>query len=751
MPSLTAPLPCLRVVPALLFAILVLDLPASLPGLELSEDQPTLANTLQAQWRLAPLETVLAQLAATAGLPMRLSAGIKKRIASHEVVTLEDGTACSAAEVIQELEVVQDLQWSISGGTMLVETADEADLRPAQRQVCWQEDQPLIPGSNDGLQTTPQGTKVITGVFTPPDITVLVGQVAEDLASDPTGGHPADMISTASGSVLMHDHPHRIAVMQHRLAMLNRLRNEAQLVRVTFGVLKPEDAAPDGIIATAQADAVLPKLQQVRTAVLEVSGPGRPASLAEETEAHTIVRGLDIVSSSYEPQMETLTSGMRLQIQRLPSLVGPEFQISGIIEDDISCSQSHLEGGVTVTGNASFPNPMRHTIDLPTRWTWLPEARLAIPRHCALVMQTQLPSGHAVLLVQPGESSDAAIPGRFQLSDQPLPLAAQLAAIAMDCHAGLAISRTCQQQEDWSTPLALPLHPDWSALASALSALHIRLQLEGSRLVVDVAKDTDQVVEILPLWSLAPLSGSRTPEHLGIISITDKRCYQAQEFTRLPTLDLEALLQKFAPSLDTAHVYQIENGLMLYRGQLSEASHLIGTLAALQQAQVSGWWWRLYALTDDAVTASPQDILSAHDWATLKDSQRRLISSFASSADGVGEEYAGNQHRIIEEADIVQGLLEPIVGDVITGSRVTVRARQRADGIQVAVDLRMAVERPATQSSVLTQAGKEAITVDLPKVASSQVCREVTLPAGAAAILTSGGVRYALTCSPLHP
>lgn len=148
-----------------------------------------------------------------------------------------------------------------------------------------------------------------------------------------------------------------------------------------------------------------------------------------------------------------------------------------------------------------------------------------------------------------------------------------------------------------------------------------------------------------------------------------------------------------------------------------------------------------------AVPADPRPVLDAAAATALIQDGRRL-ATFVCANGQQNHHFSGEQQQIIADANVVQGVFDPILSTIADGLVVDVSPTITVGG--VLADLRLSEVIPGVVRSrpIGGVAGTTQVRLDLPRQRQHVQGDERLIPPGGAALILAGDHAYALTFTP---
>ncbi len=419
------------------------------PALDVVGAAPYLENRYRAEWRSEVLAKVLKEIEKQTA-PIVPSPGMSK-IIDTQLVTLIDTSKVHMRDTLELLERTQDLHITAEPLRLFVETW--TDFRDRKRHLVNLELRNYgffvaprdFPGPQLGYGVLEGGGaggggfslyKQVTDHHSTgrvPDPQEVVGWLS-DLATDA----PTELRGNGNLHVMVTDEEEvaiRAALeqMQQRLLQHNRWR-------VSFGTLPAGQSLVTGFTTPADAHAIIPRLQTLRTLTLSAMNGQRTHSV--DGRQQSLIDGLDVVNSQFDPTVTVLITGVAADLR--PS-IGSVFnhvayQLSWV--DPLPAGTNELTNPTrikagsssTTTTTTTTPgekstakDPKSDVPDKPTTttlttnnttevgdtrpgvtipitkpvfWTWIPRGEVMLPKDRALVLATEHPAGTAVMILE---------------------------------------------------------------------------------------------------------------------------------------------------------------------------------------------------------------------------------------------------------------------------------------------------------------------------------------------------------------
>ncbi len=398
------------------------------PAVEFVGDPPAyLGQRYRADWRMAPLTTVLDGIAAFIEKPVVRSEAVRGRAA--EPVLQIDEKKVTLREALELLEATQRLHFIAEPLRLRVET--DQDARDSRRRAVnlhlsdfgsfisprdFPGEELAFPVSNRGGG----GFDLFGGASMEPE--VLDPQDVLDLMRTASSG--GDM-QLRGGNVFLLVTPEEEVAMRERLTEQFARISRRCSWKVTFGILAADQSFATGLVADAEATAIAARLTSART--LLVGGMSGQRVSARDLEERSIVSGIEVVGHRHDPVVEILRLGRVADIRALAGLrmtmvdfslrwaepIGesrmqdvrrdagsPGIDLSGTLtleqKDD-----KHQNGGFSLTGlGGGIDRGQTTTLELPELWTWQPRGEVFLPPGTSLVLSAGHPAGRAVIVME---------------------------------------------------------------------------------------------------------------------------------------------------------------------------------------------------------------------------------------------------------------------------------------------------------------------------------------------------------------
>jgi hypothetical protein len=419
------------------------------PALEVVGEAPYLENRYRAEWRSEVLAKVLKDVEKQTA-PIVSSEGLSK-IKDTQLVTLIDTSKVRLRDTLELLERTQDLHITAEPLRLFVETWN--DFRDRKRHLV------NLELRNYGLFVAPRdfpgpqlGYGVVEGggaggggfsLYKQDDHHHSAGQVpsAEQvvgLLSELATDSPAELRGNSNLYLMVTDEE-EVAVRAALEQMQQRILQRTSW-RVSFGTLPVGQPLVTGFITPAEAQAIIPRLQTLRTLTLSAMNGQRTHSVAGRQQS--LINSLDVVNSQFDPTVTVLITGVAADLR--PS-IGSVFnhvayQLSWVDSLPAGINEltnpARIKAGssstttttTTAPGEKSTPKDPKSdvqekpttttltannttevgdtrpgvtvSITKPVFWTWIPRGEVMLPKDRAMVLATEHPAGTAVMILE---------------------------------------------------------------------------------------------------------------------------------------------------------------------------------------------------------------------------------------------------------------------------------------------------------------------------------------------------------------
>ncbi len=351
-----------------------------------------------------------------------------------------------------------------------------------------------------------------------------------------------------------------------------------------------------------------------------------------------------------------------------------------------------------------------------------------------------------------GSAQAASQPETIDLRVDHAPLVTLIERIARQCDAGLAIDSSLQEQMSREVTLNARDAPWKEAVALLESEYRISLTLVADRLnVVNadaefrnrlVSRTYD--VRVLTL----PIDDFPGPK-LDIAEPGSAGCYLMPPHQATPSsasAEISATIRRqIRPSWWTRDGMEISelNGALIITALPDIHAEILAFLQRLERAAAREVVCRVYRLPDNI--APLPAVLDAKAWRALAPTSGAPIATFAMLDSQTNHHFSGTQAIYVSDADVVQGIYDPIMSLVSHGLAVDVEPVVTIDGVVVTTRFSATINHDVTSAPVIDSAGKAVIDVQLPRTELDASNDSRLVPLGGAAGLRFAERTYALT------
>lgn len=411
-------------------------------ALEVVGEAPYLENRYRAEWRSTPLTTVLKEVEKQTA-PIVPSDGLVK-IRDTQLVTLIDTSKVRLRDTLELLERTQDLHITAEPLRLFVETW--TDFRDRKRHLV------NLELRNYGLFVSPKdfyGPMLGYGVVSTGGGGGGAGfnlyKQDESNHSAGRGPDPAEVVDwlqtiavESSAELRGNGNLYLMVTDEEERAVRAALEQMQQRIlqrttwRVSFGTLPAGQPLVTGLTTPAEAQALIPRLQTLRTLTLSAMNGQRTHSV--DGRQQSLINDLDVVSYQFDPNVEVVITGVAADLRPTIGSVFNHVYYHLSWVDPLPAAISELtnpartKAGVTTTtttttitpGDKKEPDKPTTTaktdsttsdggdirpgvtipITKPVLWTWMPRGEVMLPKDRAMVLATEHPAGTAVMILE---------------------------------------------------------------------------------------------------------------------------------------------------------------------------------------------------------------------------------------------------------------------------------------------------------------------------------------------------------------
>lgn len=411
-------------------------------ALEVVGEAPYLENRYRAEWRSTPLTTVLKEVEKQTA-PIVPSDGLVK-IRDTQLVTLIDTSKVRLRDTLELLERTQDLHITAEPLRLFVETW--TDFRDRKRHLV------NLELRNYGLFVSPKdfyGPMLGYGVVSTGGGSGGAGfnlyKQDESNHSAGRGPDPAEVVDwlqtiavESSAELRGNGNLYLMVTDEEERAVRAALEQMQQRIlqrttwRVSFGTLPAGQPLVTGLTTPAEAQALIPRLQTLRTLTLSAMNGQRTHSV--DGRQQSLINDLDVVSYQFDPNVEVVITGVAADLRPTIGSVFNHVYYHLSWVDPLPAAISELtnpartKAGVTTTtttttitpGDKKEPDKPTTTaktdsttsdggdirpgvtipITKPVLWTWMPRGEVMLPKDRAMVLATEHPAGTAVMILE---------------------------------------------------------------------------------------------------------------------------------------------------------------------------------------------------------------------------------------------------------------------------------------------------------------------------------------------------------------
>lgn len=406
---------------------------ATTSALEVVGEAPYLENRYRAEWRSELLAKVLKEVEKQTA-PIVASDGLVKIRDTH-LVTLIDTNKVRLRDTLELLERTQDLRFTAEPLRLFVETW--TDFRDRKRHLVNLELRNYglflnlrdFPGPDLGFRSGGGGGGGGFSYFKQdenhhstgrtPDPTEMVEWLRQ-LATDA----PAELRGNGNLSVMITDEEEvaiRAALEQVQQRVMQRTT-----WRVSFGTLPAGQTLVTGLTSHADANAIIPRLQSLRTLTLSAMNAQRIHAV--DGRQQSLVDDLDVVNYQFDPKVSVIKTGVAADLRPTigSAFTHVSYRLSWV--DPLPAATSELTNPArmkagsasittTTTNSGEKKEPTTKTesttteggdvrpgvtisIIRPVLWTWMPRGDVMLPKDRAMVLATEHPAGTAVMILE---------------------------------------------------------------------------------------------------------------------------------------------------------------------------------------------------------------------------------------------------------------------------------------------------------------------------------------------------------------
>jgi hypothetical protein len=365
------------------------------------------------------------------------------------------------------------------------------------------------------------------------------------------------------------------------------------------------------------------------------------------------------------------------------------------------------------------------------------------PRHIAML---------GLLLISPLTATAATQPDTIDLRVDRAPLFTLIERIARQCDAGLAVDGALGDTMRREITLNAKDAPWKDALALLESEYGIALALDDGRLVVtdadaefrkklvqrtydvrsltkplenypgpnlDIPEAGGQGAKLLP-----PIEPESAPEASDLVDTLQKHV-RPESWTRAGVA-----IEEYSGAMVVTQTPEIQTEVQAFLERLERTA----------AREVVCRAWRIAAPHD-----ANAPVADAATWARWAKDAGTPIASFVMIDGQQNHHFSGTQMMYIADANVVQGVDDPIVTVLRSGLGIDVEPQATLDGVIATIRFTATVDQQWTQAPVLDPAGRPLITVALPRTLLDTSRDSRLVPKGGAAVLRFGDRAYALT------
>lgn len=418
-----------------LFALVVAN---ALSGVEVIGEAPKfLGDKFRANWHQTTLNDVLKELERFIEKPLLCSANINK-LGDSQLITLVDDKKITLREELELLETSQDLHFITEPLRLRVETWEDFRDRKRHPVNLSLRDYGLFatakdfPGPDLGFHAGPYDGHA--GGFN-----MFKGDSGHSAGREPEPGDVVELltkISTNGGVELRgHGNVYVLVTDEEEVAMrktledMNARKMRRSEWRVTFGTLPAAETFPSGLIPTADAVKLAQRLQAKAQLSLAAMSGQRVSATNLRQQAQ--LAGADIVNFALDSRIEVFNSGRSADLRptlgmnftwlayqlnwvdpqesTMSALRNPGVRLPGSTtststdtsKEDPKVKEKEKTTTVSVTTqDAGVHGGESMQIEKNAAWTWQPQGECYIAKDTALVLASENPDGHAIIIVE---------------------------------------------------------------------------------------------------------------------------------------------------------------------------------------------------------------------------------------------------------------------------------------------------------------------------------------------------------------
>ena len=419
-------------------------------ALEVIGEAPYLENRYRAEWRSETLTKVLKEIEKQTA-PIVASDGLVKIRDTH-LVTLIDLNKVRLRDTLELLERTQDLHITAEPLRLFVETW--TDFRDRKRHLV------NLALRNYGLFVMPRdfpGPQLGYGVVSaggggggggfslykqddhnhsagrapdPSDVVSWLQTIAKETSAELRGNGNLYLMVTDEEEVAV-----RAALEQVQQRLLQRTS-----WRVSFGTVPAGQPLVTGLTSPADAKAIIPRLQGLRTLTISAMNGQRAHSV--DGRQQSLIDDLDVVNYQFDPKVSVMITGVAADLR---PTIGAEFNhvdyhlswvdpLPSVTSDLTNPARTKAGSASTTTTTTTTPgeksdpkDPKSDTKEKPTTttvtsntttdggdirpgvtipitkpvlWTWMPRGEVMLPKNRSMVLSTEHPAGTAVMVLE---------------------------------------------------------------------------------------------------------------------------------------------------------------------------------------------------------------------------------------------------------------------------------------------------------------------------------------------------------------
>lgn len=414
----------------------------TISALEVVGEAPYLENRYRAEWRSTPLTTVLKEVEKQTA-PIVPSEGLTKQ-RDIQLVTLIDTSKVRLRDTLELLERTQDLHITAEPLRLFVETW--TDFRDRKRHLV------NLELRNYGLFVSPKdfyGPMLGFGIVTAdgggggagfshfkldesnhsagqgPDLAEVVDWL-QTIATESS----AELRGNGNVYLMVTDEEER--AVRAALEQMQQRILQRTTWRVSFGTLPAGQSLVTGLTTPAEAQALIPRLQTLRTLMLSAMNGQRIHSM--DGRQQSLINDLDVVNYQFDPKVDVVITGVAADLRpTIGSLFNHVYYhlswvdplpaaVSELTNPARTKAGSTTTTTTTTTAPADKKEPDKPTttsetdtttseggdirpgvtigITRPVLWTWMPRGEVMLPKDRALVLATAHPAGTAVMILE---------------------------------------------------------------------------------------------------------------------------------------------------------------------------------------------------------------------------------------------------------------------------------------------------------------------------------------------------------------